>query len=125
MCRQSSACLLVADILAIGAQICILGVMCGAHNIKLHTELGNVYHSSIGLAALITGFISAQNLAWFMFALNMAVGLGFLAAILYQFLTTKQTNTLLLVSTGQPPDLVLNASNRYHLFLSHIWSSEA
>jgi len=114
------------DILAIGAQLLLLGFFFAALNIKLHAELTDAEQggaSYTNLARSITGFSSATDLAGLIFALNLANLFLFSATTVYQMATTTPVRTLRLVTTRQPPDLTLESPLRFHLFLSHTWSS--
>jgi hypothetical protein len=53
----------------------------------------------------------------------MTVFVGFATLILYQLAVQRGTQTLLLASSGEPPDLTLDESMVYMLFLSHVWAS--
>jgi len=111
------------DVIAIGAQLFLVGFFFGAINIKLHAELTNAEQINAGLAKSVLGFSSAGELALAIFVLNMCnLGL-FGVTTLYQLATTAPVRTLRLVATKQPPDLTLDDKIKWHLFLSHTWSS--
>ena len=102
-------------ILAIGAQIAIIGFFLGALNIRLHAEL---MADDPELAIAITGFTSAFASSLIVFLLSIAMLALFLVMTCYQVLTTRRLNTLLCVDSHQPPQLQLPQGKRFHLFAS-------
>ena len=111
------------DVLAIAAQLSVLAFFYGAINIKLHHELTEVDTVEMGLARKITGFRSSFTMALIIFICNLTTIVVFLTMTLYQLRTQRETRIVRLVHNNQVPELTLSEQMRYHLFLSHIWSS--
>jgi len=65
----------------------------------------------------VEGMVSVMIIAVFAF-----LGL-FVVLVLYHVLTNPNIQYLLLVDSGEQPSLSLETGKRWHLFLSHIWSS--
>ena len=106
------------DMLAIGAQITLLGIFLGSVNIKLYSDLASTTGSTD-----ITGFNSQREaeVAMVIFTF-LSVGL-FLASTLYMMITRQEPRSVRLVENSLPPDLGLHSQLNYHVFLSHRWSS--
>ena len=75
------------------------------------------------LADQITGFESAAALGAFVFGFNLLNVILFVAITAYQLHTQRDTQSLRLVQGSCLPELTLKPGMRFHLFLSHIWSS--
>ena len=56
---------------------------------------------------------------------NFAVLALYVSLATYQFATRDVLPQIRLVASGQPPELRLRKGCKWHLFLSHIWSSSA
>ena len=116
-------------ILAVGVQIALLGVFFGALNIRLYGDLSAI-GSGVGgsavdpnLAQSITGWYSTSQMAMWIFACNMVGMALFFGMLGYQVLTRRDTPTIRLVDSAALPELSLGPTQRYHIFLSHVWSS--
>ena len=108
--------------MAFGIQTAAVLIFCLALWITLFTLLDEV-ESESGLAARILGFESIDSLV----ATVITINLVFLSAVLfltvYQTVTSEIVQVLRVSGSRQLPDLDLKAKLKYHLFLSHIWSS--
>ena len=119
------------DILAIGAQICLLGIFLGCLNIKLYAELAamgvddgsNSTATASALAVDVTGFESQRQAEIAMLLFNLLAVALFIASTVYISLTSKAPRTVRLLHNSLPPELGLQPGHNFHLFLSHTWSS--
>jgi hypothetical protein len=108
--------------MAFGIQTATVLIFCLALWIMLFTLLDEV-DSESDLAARILGFESIDSLV----ATVITINLVFLGAVVfltvYQTVTSEIVQVLRVSGSRQLPDLDLKANLKYHLFLSHIWSS--
>ena len=74
-------------------------------------------------AQRILGFRSLDDVVVLMIAAIMLVIISFAALLVYQVVTAQPVRELRLVWSGEPPELSLFDGLKWHLFLSHIWSS--
>ena len=116
-------------ILAVGVQVALIGVFFGALNIKLFDDLSEL-QTAIGAAGAdqqianrVTGFASSDQAAIAIFAFNM-LGLAlFFIMMGYTLATQRDVSTIRLKGAGSVPELSLGERQRFHIFLSHVWSS--
>ena len=100
-------------------------IFVGASYIKAYSDTDELF-ASLGLPAAapeIFGFGSSSELVVTLlcFAAGMLV---ILACTLFVLLRREaREGTVRLASTRKPPDLTLAKGMRYHLFLSHVWST--
>ena len=117
------------DILAIGSQICLLGVFLGSFNVKLYDDLaamnaGDIFSNiTSDTATEITGFNSKRQAEIAMLIFNFTSVCVFFIMTIYSVMTNKASGTLRLATTSAAPDLQLHDGNKFHVFLSHSWSS--
>ena len=113
------------NLLAIASQITLIAFFYGALNIKLHADLTESDPGNLGdsLAWTITGFSSAASLGALIFGFNLLGAVLFFAMTAYQMRMQRDIQSIRLVSNGNVPELQLQTGMRWHLFLSHIWSS--
>lgn len=106
---------------AIGAQFALACTFIGAICLSIYNNLE--LEGGTALALRFTGFASAMDLVNLIIGFNISVVVIFLGVTLLQ--AAKQTDTpqLRLVKTNKSPDLGLHKGCKWHLFLSHIWSS--
>ena len=105
--------------LAVCAQICLVGVFFASLNIKLYIELS----AASDLAAGVTGFSSQRDAELAMIIFNFVSIALFALMTAYKAATTKSPRTLRLVESERAPELSFHEGMRYHVFLSHNWSS--
>lgn len=74
-------------------------------------------------ATLITSFDSEDQIVVLLIAVNFAVLCVFAGVTIYQAIAVRQLPNIHLVGTRRPPLLALERGCRFHLFLSHTWSS--
>ena len=111
------------DVLAVTAQISLLAFFYGAINIKLHALLNDADPGHLHLALKVTGFESATSLAVIIFAFNLLSIALFFLMTMYQMRVQRDTSSIRLKENSQVPELTLGSGKKFHLFLSHIWSS--
>ena len=96
----------------------------GAINIKLHALIvENDTGDEGALVTKITGFASASALAAVIFGFNLLSLALFGMMTAYQMRVQRDTSSIRLVETKQLPELTLGPVMKWHIFLSHIWSS--
>ena len=96
----------------------------GAINIKLHALIvENDTGDEGALVTKITGFASASALAAVIFGFNLLSLALFGMMTAYQMRVQRDTSSIRLVETKQLPELRLGPEMKWHIFLSHIWSS--
>ena len=98
--------------LAIAAQFSLVCVFLGGAFIKLFSGDGADANDDSVLTIVGT-----------MVAFNFSVLVMFVTLAAIQFSTSSVLPSVRLVANGRVPELKLGASHRYHLFLSHVWSS--
>ena len=109
------------DLLAITSQFALVCVFMGATVLRLFHDVEEEVDGETATA--VTGFSSMTQIVGVMIVFNLATFLVAITGVSAQVLTQKDLPTLRLVETSEPPDLDLAEGLRYHLFLSHIWSS--
>jgi hypothetical protein len=109
------------DRMSAALQFVLVLLFFAAQSIYLFTTLSGLYDD--GASSAVLGFGSLDELVVVMVVCNIFVLGCFAALLLYEAATTTVTRTLRLVTNGQPPELELAPKIRYHLFVSHIWSS--
>ena len=110
------------DSLAVLLQLALVLLLLGALNVQLFNSLDE-YEYDDTLTQRVLGFDSLDALVAVMVALNLLVLAAFVFMMLYQVFSQRSAGLFRLIHTNQPPDLVLSENKRYHLFLSHIWST--
>ena len=118
--------------LAIGAQICLLGVFLGALNIKLYADIAamdtsasSLSNTTIGdaLAGDITGFESQRQAEIALVVCNF-VTLGlFVCSTIYLSANNDAPKSVRVLGSSLPAELGLQPENNFHVFLSYSWSS--
>lgn len=112
------------NVLAIAAQISILAFFYAAFIIRLHTSLQEAdAYMQTSLAWRVLGVRSAVDSAIFIVSTNLLALTIFVAMTTYQVSINRDTNCLRIVESNQLPELTLGKHMKYHLFLSHVWSS--
>ena len=109
------------DSLAVMLQISLALLLLFAMNVQIFNSLEQWYGAIATQRVL--GFDSLNGLVSVMVVLNLLVLATFLFMMLYQMFSQQSVGIFRLVHSNQPPDLVLGGDMRYHLFLSHIWST--
>ena len=109
--------------LAIAAQFSLVCVFLGGAFIKLFSGDGVDSATHDGAAASDANDDNVLTIVVIMVALNFSVLVMFVTLAAIQFTTSSVLPSVRLVASGQVPELKLDASHRYHLFLSHVWSS--
>ena len=109
------------DSLAVLLQISLALLLLFAMNVQIFNSLEQWY-GAISTQRVL-GFESLDGLVSVMVVLNLLVLAAFLFMLLYQMFSQQSVGIFRLVHTNEPPDLVLSGKMRYHLFLSHIWST--
>ena len=105
----------VLNILAIAAQFSLVCIFLGGAFIKLF--------SGDGVDSANTNDDNVLAIVGIMVAFNFSVLVMFVTLAAIQFSTSSVLPSVRLVANDQVPELKLDASHRYHLFLSHVWSS--
>ena len=98
--------------LAIAAQFSLVCVFLGGAFIKLFSGDGADVNDD-----------SVLTIVGIMVAFNFSVLIMFVTLAAIQFSISSVLPSVRLVANGQVPELKLDASHRYHLFLSHVWGS--
>ena len=109
--------------LAIAAQFSLVCVFLGGTFIKLFSGDGVDSATRDGVAASDANDDSVITIVCIMVAFNFSVIVMFVTLAAIQFSTSSVLPSVRLVTNGQVPELKLDAGHRYHLFLSHVWSS--
>ena len=112
--------------LAIAAQFSLVCIFLGGAFIKLSSGDGVDSATHDGAAASDANDANDDNvltIVGIMVAFNFSVLVMFVTLAAIQFTTSSVLPSVRLVASGQVPELKLDASHRYHLFLSHVWSS--
>ena len=112
--------------LAIAAQFSLVCIFLGGAFIKLSSGDGVDGATHDGAAASDANDDNDDNvltIVGIMVAFNFSVLVMFVTLAAIQFTTSSVLPSVRLVASGQVPELKLDASHRYHLFLSHVWSS--
>ena len=113
---------------AIAVQFSLVCVFLGGAFIKLFSGGGEsaTCESTAGDAEGVVDDGDDMNVlmvVYLMVAFNTFVIVVFVALALYKFATSSALPSIRLVATGHVPELKMQPEHRYHLFLSHIWSS--
>jgi hypothetical protein len=87
----------------------------------LYTELGA--QAATAMATRVVGFASLDGLVSMMISLNLGVLLVFVPVLSYAYASAASFPLLHIVATKAPAELSLAPLMKYHLFLSHVWSS--
>ena len=120
------------DVLAIGAQVCLLGVFLGALNIKLYADLAamdnsasSLSNTTVGdaLAGDVTGFESQRQAEIALIVCNFVTLALFVFSTIYLSANNDAPNSVREVGSSLPPELGLQPENTFHVFLSYAWSS--
>ena len=109
--------------LATAAQFSLVCVFLGGAFIKLFSGDGVDSATCNGAAASNTNDDSVFKIVCIMAGFNFFVLILYAMLAAHQFSTSSVLPSVRLVATRQVPELKLEASHRYHLFLSHVWSS--
>ena len=110
--------------LSIAVQFSLVCVFIGGAFIKLHQASSSIDSATCdGVPAPDTNDDSVLTIVGIMVAFNFSVLFMFVTLAAYQFSSSSVLPSIRLVATGFVPELQLDASHRYHLFLSHVWSS--
>ena len=104
--------------LAMGSQSLLTCVFIAAQTLRLFNEL-----SDVGLARKLLGFSRVDELVAMMILFNVAILFVFGTITVVQIASGRRVRILRLMTTNEAPDLSLSYGLKYHLFLSHIWSS--
>eukprot|EP00964_Phaeocystis_antarctica_P025281 scaffold14193_cov85-Phaeocystis_antarctica.AAC.3 len=99
--------------LAIAAQASLVCIFLGGTFIKLFSGDGGDDSPEDSVFTIVC----------IMVAFNFSLLILYATLAAHQFSTSAVLPSVRLVATGQVPELKLEASHRYHLFLSHVWSS--
>jgi len=112
------------DLTAIASQSALTCIFFSALCLKLFQELDELeLVSNInGLAERTLGFGSQWQVTCAMIIFNIAVLVFFLATLVVRLMTDSKVRCIRLKS-GSPPELTMAPEYRFHLFLSHVWSS--
>lgn len=102
--------------LAVLAQVVVVGVFFAAMAIKLVSDLGPN-------AAVLTGIGSTDTLATALLVFVFGVVAVNFLVVITQTAAGPELPEIRLVETDQPPELSIKPGCRWHLFLSHTWSS--
>ena len=107
------------DTLSIATQICLVFMFLAVTVLQIYDSF-----AALGgdLALKITGFSSREQVGVIIIVFLVGVFIVF-AFMLISDALKAQTRLLLLRSDSQPPNLSFEKGMRYHLFLSHVWSS--
>ena len=113
------------NMLAIVAQFSLVCIFLGGAFIKLLSGDGVEFTTCDGAAASDANNDNTFTVVCIMAGCNFFVLILFvaLAALQKEFSTSSVLPSLRLVATGRVPELKLEKRHRYHLFLSHVWSS--
>ena len=119
------------NLLAIAAQFSLVCVYLGGAFVKVFAHPA----AGAGGAAAAADAASSEDssdddtavlrVVIIMVAFNFAVLTLYVSLAAYQFATRDALPQIRLVSSGQPPELRLRKGCKWHLFLSHVWSSRA
>jgi len=109
------------DLLAIFAQFALTGVFLGATCIYAFRQIE--LEADTETAVTVLGFQSTAQIVWVVLVCNFSTVLMVVGQVSHQTFHSESLPTLRLVSTREPPDLDLSRGLRWHLFLSHVWSS--
>ena len=113
-------------VLAISAQLSIVAIFYGASYIKLWDMLEMEDPGTTGTDSLtfkITGFTQSWSLALLVFSFNVFSIVVFLAITVYHMHVRRDTQSIRRSDNGELPELTLLPGMKYHVFISHIWSS--
>jgi hypothetical protein len=116
-------------LVAVSAHCVLLVVFIGAGYIKAFEDTDAMLRSDGKLAegesfaAKIYGFKSSDSVAAFLLIFTFGLLLMLLATLFLSIYKQGIVQTLRDERTGQLPVLTLRKGERYHLFLSHIWST--
>ena len=111
----------IVDYLAIAVHFSLACVFVGATFLKVYNRLTETVSASY--AEEITGFSSGDKVVLVMIIWNFATLTIVGGLTMYQLGTEASLNTIRRVDTQTVPELKLAPRMRYHLFLSHVWSS--
>ena len=114
-----------ADIntLAIATQFSLVCVFLGGAFIKLLSGDGTESVTCDGNDASCASSSTVFTIVVIMVVFNFSVLTLYVSLTVYQLSTTYVLPSIRLVATSQVPELKLEEAQRYHLFLSHVWSS--
>ncbi|KAL1527384.1 hypothetical protein AB1Y20_016052 [Prymnesium parvum] len=107
---------------AFGAQFALGCIFLGAMDLELFEGITSST-SDQSIAQKLMGYESPEQIVGIMIAFIFTVVGLFAAATIIQFGRKPPLGILILDKTKQPPELSLHNEFRWHLFLSHIWSS--
>ena len=109
------------NFIAIATQVSLVCCFLGATFLKFYNRLADDY--SIEEAEQITGFSSGRRIviAMLVFNLNVVALIGGLTV--YQLGMEDLLPTIRRIDNGRAPELRIAQGLKYHLFLSHVWSS--
>ena len=109
------------NFIAIATQVSLVCVFMGATFLKFYNRLSESYSNND--AEEITGFSSGHRIVIAMLTFNLSV-LFFIGTLtFYQYASVDSLRSIRLISTNQVPELGIAGALKYHLFLSHTWSS--
>ena len=109
--------------LAIAAQFSLVCVFLGGAFIKLFSGDGVDGATCDGADASDANENNVLTIVGIMVAFNFFVLVMYVTLAAYQFSASSVLPSVRLMATGQTPELELHSGLRFHLFLSHIWSS--
>ena len=109
--------------LSIASQFSLVCVFLGGIFIKLFSGDGVESATHDGAAASEANEDSVLTIVGIMVVFNFSVLVMFVTLAAIQFSASSVLPSVRLVASGQVPELKLGAGHRYHLFLSHVWSS--
>jgi len=109
-------------VMAFSIQISTVLIFYMATCITLFTSLDEF--DVLNLSSRVLGFDSIGSFLATMIAISFSFLACFVLFTLYQILTSSRNLQFMRMrSSGQPPELTMKEAMRYHLFLSHVWSS--
>jgi len=110
------------QIFAVWAQLTLTFAFFGAGYLKAYEDV-NALSEDKSLAQKVYGFTSAEDIV----AVLVACSFGIIAAFLFSTVSVVFKNgavaTIRIKSTGREPELSFWKGLKYHLFLSHVWST--
>ena len=109
------------DVLAITSQFALVCVFVGATVLRLFDDLEAAVDTET--AVELTGFSSTVQVVAVMLIFNLSTFAVALAGIAIQGATQAELPVIRGIADNQLPELSIGNEMRYHLFLSHIWSS--
>ena len=109
------------NMMAIGTQFCLVCVFMGATFVKVFNDLETTY--GLDDAQEFTGFDSSHRIVVAMIAFNLVVLIMIGSLTLYELSHEDSLPTVRRIGTKMVPELEASAAIKWHLFLSHVWSS--